>query len=130
MGLNALERDKQALKARIQAAKQNNVTKLSELKQTLNAYPAIVSTLILYIEILHVLIYALGRSSNPPQIKNLMSMWVSFLEKKAASAMQKSIVPWNIATPLLILCQEDDRQGDQGPADCNDQYRKSNAQIS
>ncbi len=44
--LNALERDKQAINARIQAAKQHNVAKLSELKQTLDAYPAIASTLI------------------------------------------------------------------------------------
>jgi hypothetical protein len=43
--LHALERDKQALRVRIQAAKQTYVTKHSELKQTLDAYPAIVSTL-------------------------------------------------------------------------------------
>ncbi len=54
-----------SMKVRIQAAKQTNVNKLSEWKQTLDAYPSIVSTLILYNWILHILIYALGTGQEP-----------------------------------------------------------------
>jgi hypothetical protein len=46
--LHALERDSQALQVRIDAAKKNNVNKLSDLRHTLDAYPSVVSTLILY----------------------------------------------------------------------------------
>ena len=58
--LHALHKNKEELKIRIEDAKKKNDVKFSELKETLNAYPA-VSTFILYNWILHNLIYALGR---------------------------------------------------------------------
>ncbi len=60
--LQALERDSDTLKARIEAAKKTNVNKHTELRQTLNAYPSAVSTLSLYNWILHMLIDGLGRN--------------------------------------------------------------------
>jgi hypothetical protein len=76
--LHALERDSDALKVRIEAAKKTNVNQLAELSQTLNAYPSTVSTLSLYNWILHMLINALGRSRNQQQRQNLKSMRVLF----------------------------------------------------
>jgi hypothetical protein len=54
------------------------------------------------------LIYALGRSRNQQQRKKLMSTRVpfAFQEKKAASPMQKFIVPWNIALHSLSYAKK------------------------
>ena len=58
--LHALHKNKEELKIRIEDAKKKNDVKFSELRETLNAYPA-VSTFILYNWISRKLIYALGR---------------------------------------------------------------------
>ena len=58
--LHALHKNMEELKIRIEDAKKKNDVKFSELKETLNAYPA-VSTFILYSWISRKLIYALGR---------------------------------------------------------------------
>ena len=58
--LHALHKNKEELKTRIKYAKKKNDVKFSDLRETLNAYPA-VSTFILYNWISRKLIYALGR---------------------------------------------------------------------
>ena len=58
--MHALHKNKEELKIRIEDAKKKYDVKFSELRETLNAYPA-VSTFILYNLILLKLIYALGR---------------------------------------------------------------------
>ncbi len=72
--LQALERDGDALKSKIEAAKKNNVNKNAELRRTLNAYPSAVSTLSLYNWILHMLIDGLGRNRKLQQRQKLKSM--------------------------------------------------------
>jgi outer membrane murein-binding lipoprotein Lpp len=72
--LQALERDGDALKSKIEAAKKNNVNKNAELRQTLNAYPSAVSTLSLYNWILHMLIDGLSRRQKLKSMRVLLPL--------------------------------------------------------
>ena len=59
--LDTLHKHKEQLKVRIEAAKKNNEAKLTELRETLDAYPS-VSSVLLYNSILRMLITDLSRS--------------------------------------------------------------------
>jgi len=72
--LQALERDSDALKSKIEAAQKNNVIKNAELRQTLNAYPSAVSTLSLYNWILHMLIDGLSRRQKLKSMRVLLPL--------------------------------------------------------
>ena len=72
--LQALERDSVALKSKIEAAQKNNVIKNAELRQTLNAYPSVVSTLSLYNWILHMLIDGLSRRQKLKSMRVLLPL--------------------------------------------------------
>lgn len=107
--LQALERNKAVLEAKIKAAEKTNENKLCELRETLDAFPATVSSFILYVSSIANADLHFGQQP-PKEVKREIDVnagpFAAFLDKKAASAMQKFIVPWNIALHGLSFAKK------------------------